>query len=81
MSEEYVIACMRAHAAGPATKSKIGYCGECQYPIYISKSTPTIDGATYICLQCVDLTAIKSVIPPTRNQINDILTMIGINRK
>jgi hypothetical protein len=70
--DETIVVCMRIDAIGPRTTSKLGFCDRCAFPIYIAVSTPTINGAHYRCLWCIDVSKIKSISQPTPEQIEDV---------
>jgi hypothetical protein len=73
MNEETVICCMRASPKGPKTDSIVSSCNKCGHPIWIAKSTPVIDGARYLCVQCVSWDEITNVMPPTETQMKDVI--------
>jgi hypothetical protein len=71
--DETVIACMRVSTKGPHTDSIISSCNKCLHPIWIAKSTPNIDGARFLCIQCVPWNEVDDIAPPTLDQMSDVL--------
>ena len=71
--DETVICCMRASPKGPNTDSILSSCNKCGHPIWIAKSTPIIEGARFLCMQCVLWNEVTDVAPPTMDQMSDVL--------
>jgi hypothetical protein len=71
--EKVVIGCMRVSINEPHTDSIISSCNECLFPIWIAKSTPIIEGAQYLCLECINWDEVTDVATPTQAQMVDVL--------
>ena len=75
--EQYVIACIRIQMGeAPNTHSTVKNCGECMYPIWVADSTPVIEGARYLCLQCIKWEEVTDIAAPANNQMSDVLRSI-----
>jgi hypothetical protein len=73
MNDKVEIICARAYSIKPLVACKIGSCDECTAQIYIGLSTPVIEGARYICLQCVDWESIDKLEEPTKKQKEEMI--------
>jgi hypothetical protein len=73
MDDETIIVCKRAGPEGPYTNSIVSSCNKCGHPIWISKSTPIIEGARFLCIQCVPWNEVTDIAPPTMDQMSDVL--------
>jgi hypothetical protein len=73
MDKHHIIACARVDMLTIHVPGRVDVCSKCGYKIYISNSTPTIDGAKYICLECINWDDVTNIQRPTREQIADIL--------
>jgi hypothetical protein len=70
--EEHIIVCFRQDGRLVKFSSKNGLCSKCGLKIYIALSTPVIENAKYVCMECVEWDRVTKISRPTEQQIADL---------